>query len=124
MAVNSLTCRFGGTSSYEYAPETDVTTISALAGVYADPGCHDALYQVEVVLSYESPAGSGRLLTSRARGVNAMEDPDHQADWAVQTSVQVPGPTGPIEVSHVASFLCNSQGRPFLCTGTATTNPK
>ena len=122
--VGKLTCRVAGTSSYTYSPDTDVTHIATSSGVFDDPGCRDALFSVETIISYESPAGSGRFLTASARGVDALEAPDHKANWYVSSSISIPGPTGAIEVAHRATFLCSTDPRPSFCSGTATTNPK
>src|SRR4051794_23879271 len=56
-----LTCRAGGSSSYEFPrPDgSDTAHIEALSGVYDDPGCRNAIFEVSLDGRYETAPGSG-----------------------------------------------------------------
>jgi hypothetical protein len=120
----ALTCRVGGLSSFRFQDAGDTTVIDAVSGVYDDPGCRDALFGVTVTVRYETAPGSGSFVLSKASGVTALEDPDNPGSWGVTTHLEVPGPTGPITVTHTASFLCDENPRTATCPRTVTTSPK
>jgi hypothetical protein len=117
-----LTCPVAGASAYGFQDENDTTVIDASVGAFGSSACRTALYGVTLFVRYETAPGSGTFATSRVDGLTATEG--QPASPGVSTRLEVPGPTGPIEVRHTAQYFCDENPRTATCPASVVTNPK
>lgn len=117
-----LTCSVSGSSTTRFQDENDVTVIDASVGALGGSACLEVLFGVTLFIRYETAPGSGTFATSRVDGLTATED--RPGSPGVQTRLEVPGPTGPIEVRHTAAYICDENPRTTTCPASVVTHPK
>ena len=79
-------------------------------GALGGSACLEALDGVTLFICYETAPGSGTFATSPVDGLTATED--QPGSPCVQTRLEVPGPTGSIEVRHTAANICDGTPAP------------
>ncbi len=90
-------------------------------GALGGSACLEALYEVTRFIRYEAAPGSGTFATSRVDGLTATEG--QPGSPGVQTRLEVPGPTGSIEVRHTAADICDENPRTTTCPASVVTHP-